>query len=61
MANPTPKEDQREAQRRERVERLLRGDLRKHLKRASEMAFDYQQATRIAAGATSQRGGRGEF
>ena len=40
--------DAREAQRRARVERLLSGDLRKHLKRASELAFDYAEATAIA-------------
>jgi len=39
---------QREAERRARVERLLSGKLREHVKPASELEFDYDEATEIA-------------
>ena len=38
----------REAKRRKRVERLLSGELRRLIKPASELAFDYDAASRIA-------------
>ncbi len=46
--NPTRHHDRREVQRRERCRRLLETDLRKYVKRASELQFDYQAASKIA-------------
>lgn len=45
------RDEKREAERRERVERLLGTDLRKHLKPASELRFtpaEFERATAIA-------------
>ena len=41
-------DDRREAQRKQRCLRLLETDLRKHVRRASELQFDYDAATAIA-------------
>lgn len=38
----------REAKRRQRVERLLSGELRGKIRPASELMFDFEQASRIA-------------
>ena len=43
-----PFEPAKEQARRERVERLLSGDLRHKIKRASDLRFSYQTATAIA-------------
>ena len=51
-------QNQRELARLARIERLLSGQLRRLIKPASELAFDYQAAT---AAARRTRGGRGEF
>ncbi len=44
-------ESPKEQTRLERVERLLGGKLRGKVRRASELAFDYAEATKIATGA----------
>ncbi len=50
---------QRKETRAERYERILSGDLGHKLKRASELHFDYEQASRIANGSNQPEGGGG--